>query len=285
MGAVAGTGSGASSPQGQTPSAETTEWQQERARLQAELNGRDQQIRALSTKNQAWERNVGKELEGHLEFDTFGNPVRVRVDDYGNQRTQTVIAGQHPLTGLVENTEAFDQYLGNRFGQQFATPQQLQQLVNQAKLEAYNAARGDFMTLRSVDKTISDKRYSELSNFESPLSKKTQDVLQRNGWGQPSQAGVSSWDAYRYSDPNALSIAAQIAKSELFESQQQSQESQSQAQAAAGAAGISGTGSAASATATTRSPEEMAKLFSENPTEYDRILKESFDRSVGGSGR
>lgn len=285
MAGEAQTVSGNSSAQGQGQTGAQTDWQQEKARLEAELAGRDQQIRALATKNQAWERNVGKELEGHLEFDAFGNPARVRVDDYGNAGATRAYAGVHPLTGLVENPEAVDQYYAARFGQQYATPQQLQQMVNQAKFEAYNAARGDFLTLRSVDQTVSDPRYRDLSSFESPLSRKTQEVLQRNGWGAPAYQGAKSWDAFQYSKPTDLSVAVQIAKSELFEAGQASQQSQAQATASQAAAGISGTGSAAGAAATARTPEEMAKMFSENPAEYDRISKENFERAVQGVGR
>ena len=277
MAVIDGTASGASSTPGQGQSGEETAWRQEKQRLESELASRDQQIRATTQKLQAWEQNVGKELEGHLEFDNYGRPVRVRVDDQG---VTPVFQGTHPLTGLVENPEVVDQYYGNRF----STPQQLQQMVTQAKQEAYFAARGDFLTLRAVDKTVSDPRYKELSSFESPLSKRTAEVLQRNGWGQPSDPSSKSWDSFRYADPTALPLAVQIAKAELFEQSQGSQEAQTQAQQSQAAAGIAGTGSAAGAATTTRTPEDMAKLFSENPTEYNRIMKENFDRAVAGSG-
>ena len=279
---AAGTASADSSPASQRPTGASTDWEAEKARLQAEVSSRDNQIRALSQIKQAWEKNVGKELEGAIEYDTNGFPVGVA------KAPARSFNGMHPLaaSGVVDANTAqqYDDYLRQQLGSQFVTPQQLQAQVNAARSEAYNAAKGDFITLRNVDRTVADPKFKGLDDLTSPLAKKTEEVLTRNGWGKRLDPASQSWDQFQYAAPNALSIAAQIAKSELFDISQSSSQSTADAQTTQAAASIA-SGGGASTVAPAPSTEEMVRLFRDDPQKAEAIAKQQFDQSVGLGGR
>lgn len=274
-----GTASAASSPANQGPAGGTTDWHAESARLQAELNSRDNQIRALSQIKQSWERNVGKELEGVIEYDQNGLPMRV---NYGDQGGRPAYTGANPLVaGGVDAATAqqHDEYLRGQFGQSFVTPAQLQAQVNAAADRVYLAATTRFETVRNVERTLADPLFKSLGDFTSPLAKKTEEVLARNGWGtRPPTA--RSWEDGQFAAPTAFSIAAQIANAELFAGSQQAQTSEAAAQAAQAAASIAA-GGGGSAAPGAPSTDEMVRMFRDDPVKAEALAKQQFQQAVG----
>ena len=280
---AAGTASVASSTSAQNGTGvSNAEWESERARLQGELASRDSQIRALSQIKGAWERNVGKELGDVIEYDANGFPVKV---NYG-EPARPAYTGMNPLaaSGVVDaqTAQAYDAYVQQQMSGQYVTPAQLQAQVNAAQTQSYLAATTRFETLRNVDRTVSDQRYKDLSNLDSPLAKKTEEVLTRNGWGQKSNPMLKSWDSYQFAAPNAFELAAQIAKSELFETNQAHQQSQTTAQAAQAAAGIVSPGGGA-AIAPALSTDEMVKLYSQDPAKAESMARQQFEQRTGAT--
>ena len=262
----------------QNPTGTPTEWQAEKARLEASLQAVANERNAYRQKAQAWENNVGKELGDVVELDGNGLPLRV---NYGEPRP--AYTGTHPLVAAGIDpavAQQYDAYMMQQVSSQFVTPQQLQAQVNAARQEAFLASTSRFETLRNVDHTVTDARYKELGDMSSPLSKKTEEVLNRNGWGAKSNPTGKSWEDFQYAAPNALSIAAQIAKAELFESTQSQAGANAQAQAAQAAAGIvsSGGGSAGSPAPSTA---EMTKMFSTDPLKAEEIARQQFELKTG----
>lgn len=237
--------------------AETVE--EKAARLERELAERDRQLSGLSAerntfrqKAEAWERNVGAKLGDMVRLDANGLPAGV---DAGEER-QPVATGAHPLAGLSsyagdgwtpQSVDAYYQDLMRRQG--YVTTEQAQQLQQEAVTRAYAMARGDLMVLREIDRATGT--YKDLGDFASPMSKKTLDVLQKEGYGalRRDAAGASvtpqSWEDLTYSDVRALSRAARIAQAELTLESQQSAGAEAAARAAAGAAGMASGGGVA----------------------------------------
>lgn len=255
----------------------STDWQAEKAQLQASLNAVANERNAYRQKAQAWER-VGGELGDAVEYDGNGLPSRV---NYGQPKP--AYSGVHPLANSGIDPQAaqqYDAYLQNQMAGQFVTPQQLQAQVNEARQSAYLAATTRFETLRNVDKTVSDSRFKELATLDSPLSKKTEEVLARNGWGSKQNINAKSWEEYAFAAPNALPIAAQIAKAELFESTQQQANANAQAQQVQAAAGIVSSGGGMSGSPAP-SNDEMVKLYSSDPGKAEQLAREQFEQKTG----
>ena len=270
-------------PQSQNGQAgvQNTDWQAEKARLESQLSGLANERNAYRQKAQAWE-GVGRELGDAVEYDANGLPKSVNYA----QPKQTY-NGVHPLANAGIDPQAaqqYDAYLQNQMSGQFVTPQQLQAQVNEARQSAYLAATTRFETLRNVDKTVTDSRFKDLATLDSPLSKKTEEVLARNGWGSKQNINAKSWEEYAFAAPNALPIAAQIAKAELFESTQQQANANAQAQQAQAAAGIvsSGGGMAGSPAP---SSDEMVRLYASDPGKAEQIAREQFEQKTGATVR
>ena len=119
--------------------------------------------------------------------------------------------------------------------------------------------------------------------MDSPLSKKTEEVLARNQWGARATPSAKTWDEFAYAAPNALTIAAQIANAELFQAGQQSQQSNADAQAAQAAAGIA-SGGGGIATTPAPSTDEMVRLFRDDPVKAEALARQQFEQKTGSGG-
>lgn len=234
-----GTGSGASSSQGQGQTAGSTDWTREKARLEAELSSRDNQIRALSQVKQAWERNVGKELEGVVDYDSNGMPIGVTYDRQGQSAPQPTFDGNNPFSGLVDNPQNVDQYVQSLVARQgFITQEQANRLAQQAAAQGYQAARGDFMVLRNVDRLMGRDTYKDLSDYSSDMSKRTARIMSERQLGKPLD-GAKGWDQWQYQTVDSLQLAADLARVEAFEESQRQQQATGEAQSNQGAAALS----------------------------------------------
>lgn len=153
---------------------------------------------------------------------------------YAPSQTDHVLAR---TLGMEGDFSQVDQY--------YVTRDQHQRDLQEAVNRGYMMARGDMTVLRSIDRATGS--YKELNDFESPLAKKTYEILVKEGYAAPMR-GVTqptSWEQFTYNDANALSKAARVAQAELILEQKQNQEADQAAHQAASAAGISSGGAPA----------------------------------------
>lgn len=182
------------------------------------------------------------------------------------------------VLGVDADYSAVDQYYVTR--QQYA--KDLQAAVNQA----YTLARGDVMVLREIDRAST--AYPDLSKWDSPLSKKTLDILQKEGYGAPRRdpatgavMAPSSWEDLVYENVKALPRAARMAQAELVLAQQQAATDAAQQQQAQGAAGMASGGAPASV-GQTISDEAWMKVADAGDTAAMRELLKAHATAVTG---
>lgn len=128
--------------------------------------------------------------------------------------------------------------------------QDMQRFQQEAVNRAYAMARGDLDVMFAI--RDAQGQYKDLGNFESPLAKKTMELLQKDGYAQPRMVnGVpkqpSSWTDFVYERPDALSRVARVAQAELMLAEKETAAANATAQQAGTAAGIASGGAPASA--------------------------------------
>lgn len=212
-------------------------WEAEKAKYEEQLRALSAERNSYRQTAEAW-RKVGSELGDSVKYDSVtGMPIGV---DYGNnQQTPPVYNGAHPFSGVVDNPQAVDQYYQSLVNQQlqqagYVTPQQAQQLMNQA----YQAATGAFMVARNYDKLTANEKYAPLSDYSSDMSKRTARILEERNLGKPLE-GAKGFDQWNYSGIEALQFGADMARLEMIEESQKSADSQNQAQDNQQRAGLS----------------------------------------------
>lgn len=134
----------------------------------------------------------------------------------------------------------------------YVTRQHHEQTLQQAVDRAYAMSRGDMMVMRDIDRATSANK--ELGDFGSALSKKTLDILQKEGLaiqrrdGYGNAVNPQSWEDLAYNDARGLSKAVRMAQAELvLESQQAAAANQAVVEKGQ-AAGIASGGAPAGAT-------------------------------------
>lgn len=255
-----------------------TGWEAEKARLETQLKEAQQQLSGLSAernqyrqKADAWEKQVGGALGEMVKLDpTTGLPIGV---DAGSSAPA---ATGHPLTGVIDNPQAVDQYYTQLMNQQgFLTQAQTQQYWQQREHALRTEFLGNLQLFRTLDKTLARKEYADLNEYkDGAWSKKTAEVLQEKGWGKPLD-GAQSWDQWQYATPDAFVTAADIAQARLFKEQQGQQASQQQAQANQASVGLS-VGSPGATPSPPRGDE--VPLTKDGGVDFDRLRADTQQR-------
>ena len=128
---------------------------------------------------------------------------------------------------------------------------------------AYGLARGDMLVLRAIDKAI--VTYGDLAKFDSPLSKKTLEILQKEGYATFRKDGYGqfvaprSWEDLVYEDVKAFPRSARMASTELLIEQQAAEKAATEAKSAEGAAGMASGGAPAGGSGTAPSEEAFVR--------------------------
>ena len=157
--------------------------------------------------------------------------------------------------GVEGDFSAVDQYYVPR--SQYT--KDLQTAVN----HAYTLARGDMLVLRAIDKAAT--QYTGLGVFDSPISKKTLEILRKEGYatvrkdGYGQDVAPQSWEDLVYEDVKGLPRAARMAETELFRETQAAEKAAAEAAATQGASGMASGGAPAGGTGTTPSEEAFVK--------------------------
>lgn len=273
------TGSAGSSPQGQPSQPAAPTWEQEKARLEAELKNRDNQIRALSQVKGAWEK-LGREAGDVIQYDANGLPVAFNVEGSTEPGTPTPAwSGASPFAALSDygiNPKSVDAYVQAQARalldqQGYITAQQAQQLMAQA----YQAARGDAMVWRAYDRLTAQEPYRDLAKPDSKLSQYTASILKERKLGEPLSEGAG-FDQWRYASLEALQLGADLARLKLHEEAQAASAQAQQAGAEQAAAGLS----VGQPGAGTPPPSSQAwqETLEKSPTEFDQMLREDVKR-------
>ena len=225
-----------------------TNWEAEKARLEDQLAQKERQLSGLSNERnsyrqraEAWEKRVGAKLGNMVRFDANGMPID--VEEWQEPVRQAVPQGAHPLTGVMDNPAALDTYYTQLLQSQgFLTAQQAQAYAQQsaaaAGQQAYQAARGDMLVMRTYDRLTAQEPYKDLSKMDSKLSQRTAQILQERGMGQAME-GAKGFDEWRYRDLYALQNAADSAQLQLDREVAAAEQSAAGAQANQQAAGLS----------------------------------------------
>ena len=264
-----------SQPPAGNQSPASTGWEAEKARLESELKSRDDQIRGLSRYRSAMDQVV-RESDGVVVFDPTSGQVKWNVAQ--QQPATPINSGANPWTGLVEDPAQVDGWLNSRLNQAgYLTRSQADELAKQYATQAYQAARGDYIVLRSVDKTVSDPKYKELGGYgQSDLAKRTERILTEKGWGRPIE-GAKSWESWQYQSADSLQQAADLARLEAYEASQASQAASQQGQQNQAALGLS-VGQPGGGTPPGPQSYEDLKAKGQAPTWDD--LKDQFKRNT-----
>jgi hypothetical protein len=205
--------------------------------LQAELSKRDEQIRGLSTKLQAHEKVV-KEFGDAVERDSYGNPVRVVTHDRAPARVPNIghPFAQHFGEADYSNVDAYYQGLIEKQG--YLTTAQVEARETAIRQELRGEMMGNIHLFRSLDKTLANKGYADLTDYASARAQRTARILQQNGWGKPLE-GADSWDRWQYANADAFRIAADMAEAQLYKEGQAATTSTARATQAAAATELS----------------------------------------------
>lgn len=159
---------------------------------------------------------------------------------------------------------------------------QLQEAVSQA----YQMARGDMFVLREIDRATA--AYPELRTWDSPLSKKTFEILSKERYAAPRRDPASnlpvnpaSWEDLVYESVNALPRAARMAKAELVLAEQAAAAASSAAAEAQGAAGMASGGAPAQAGATIQDEAWMKAAEAGDTAAMREMLKQHASAVTG----
>lgn len=214
--------------------------QQQLSQLQTQVTEAHNQIKVLSKYRSGMDQ-ILRDAPDAVEFDPATGQVRWKESAPSRPSAPAGAPGPHPFADLIEDPTQVNTWLNgevNRLlaSQGYVTAQQAQQLANQA----YQSARGDFLVLRTIDRLLGNEKYKDLSLYDSPLSKKTMEILQGKG-ARPVQGEgvvVDGWDKWQYPAVGSLQEAADLARVALWEEQQAGQSAVAAAQANQGAAGL-----------------------------------------------
>jgi len=218
------------------PSGGTTDWEAEAKKLQDQVKGLSTERNQYRQKLQAWER-IKEKAPDVFKFDNYGNPVDFSVEEPTPAPAGT---GVNPFADLEVDAEQVQRYLESVISQKgFLTKAEADQLADAKAVQAYQAAVGHFSTMRSVDKLLSDKTYSDLSNYESDWSKRTADIIRRENAGQPANEASRSWDEWQFTGPRVLQQAADVAYAQMVREREASAASAEQANKAQQTASLS----------------------------------------------
>lgn len=213
--------------------------------LQAELGKRDEQIRGMSTKLRAHEKVV-KDLGDAVQYDQWGNPMGVRTEPEPAARPTMTASNGHPLSGFSQLMEGWDPKSVDAYYQQlfqsqgYITAEQFQQYQTAIDQRMTDSIRGNMHLFENIRETLSHKDYADLANWDSPLSKRTLEVMGKLNYGKPLE-GAKNWRQLNYTDPEALAKSARVARAELFMEQQANQASVDAAKTAQSASNLSAT--------------------------------------------
>jgi len=238
---VDGSVSAGSTPQGAGAAAATTDWEKKAKEMEQQLRGVSAERSKFKAEADAWKR-IAPEMGDVVQYDpATGLPVSLKLDDGAPAGQADQVSYPFADLGVPESQMAgYVSGLISKGG--YITQTQAQQLSAQAAQAAYQAAQKRFSIMRSVDKVLSSKDYSDLKNPDSEWSKRTAQLLVQQKVGQPSYEGAKSWDEWEFADPNTLPMAADIAYAQMVRAGQIDATSQDQAIQNQLAAGISTAG-------------------------------------------
>jgi hypothetical protein len=215
----------------------------------------EQEIAAL----QAERDQLRSSIQGlSAERDQYRQQLRDAQGQGANASPQAA-AGRfntHPLAqfvGVEADYSPIDQYYDGRY----VNPTQLQQWAKAVHQQALDDARANFFLFRNIDRTVTSKEYADeqapwgpLGKYDSPLAKKTQEILQKQYNAKPLD-GADSWEKWQYGDINDFSTAARVARAEMILEQQQQAAAAAASQGKQDAAAVvSGAGVASGGTST-----------------------------------
>lgn len=258
----------------QGQSGATTDWQKKAEDLEKQLRGLSAERDQFRQKSQAWEK-LGQEAGDVIAYDPqTGLPVGFNVGETNPNATISTpqnATGKHPLSGFLGEADysPVDGYYDTRY----VPRQQYLKDLQDTAARAYQAARGDLMVFRQLDKTLSQKDYADLSKYDSDWSKRTADILKQNGWGR-SLDGADSWEKWQYASPEALRVAADIAMAQMHREQQaQSASNQQAVEAQKAASLVAGTvGAGGGTTPSTDKWKEM--LDKQDDVAFNQMVKD-----------
>ena len=265
--------------------------------LQAEVSKRDEQIRGMGTRLRAFEK-VTKELGDAVEYDPYGNPMSIRTEQEPPPRSTPNNSSEKPYghaLGFLQQyapdgwtpQHADEHVMGIIQKQGFLTKAQWEQYRQQQQEEMWQIAEAaswqNTRLSRTLDRTFSAKdkegklKYPDLDKWDSPLTKRTLELLQKNKWGDPLK-DAKSWEDVRYREIDGLSNAAELARFQLAEEQAAQQASTQAAtqtgQAAQAAAGMAA-GPATTSAASTGGRPDLTTMSTED-------VWNTVDRSTAG---
>lgn len=235
----------ADAPTTQVSTGTQTGWEEEKKRMEAELNSLRGSVQGLSKFKQraeAWDKMAG-EAGDAIKYGPDGMPIGWNVDNAPAQPAYAPVV--NPLgdlgvdsgvlnTWLQQNVQSIIQQQG------YITQAQADTLATQKAQMAYQAAQGEYSTRRAVDRLLSQPQYKELSDPKSEWTKRTAEILIREGGGRPASDAWASWDEWQFGGPKVLPLAAEIAYAQMVREKATADASQQQAIQNQGAAGISG---------------------------------------------
>ena len=212
--------------------------EQELAQLRAQLDKAQKDNATLGYRVRNAEK-VFKDLGQAVEYDAQGNPVRVVMPEatpnYGG-------------TGgsWMDDPDGWFTQKANSMG--FLTQKQFQDGVSAATQQAIQAANANTHLFLGMRDLLAQEDYKSLSDYASPLSKRTAEILQERRIGAPLE-GAKHWRQWNYADLDSLQFAADRAMIDLAKQAKATEASTAAAQSAQQAAGLSaGTGGAAEGT-------------------------------------
>lgn len=195
-----------------------------------------EQMRAQMAQLQQQLRGLAQERD---QYRQQLNAAQQQTQSYAGQQA----AAGHPLASLSSyvdgwNPQQVDAYYSDLMRKQgFLTNEQMEQMLANRDAMMQNYTLANIHLFRNVDRVLSQKEYADLQKFDSPLAKKTIEVMQAQGWGKPLE-GANSWEKVQYSDPEGFSKAARMARAELMMEQQSQQVQTQEAQQAQQAASL-----------------------------------------------
>lgn len=234
-----------------------------------------QELDAAMAKNQ--------ELTGQVrglasERDVYKAQAQGGGNGSGNGGSSSHVLGK--LLGVEADYSDVDAYYVPRS----VHTQELQKAVN----DAYSLARGDMMVMREIDRAVST--YKDLGTWDSPLSKKTLDILQKERLGGPRRDPTTGanmpyqgWEDLIYTEVRSLPKAARMAQAELV-LEQQAAAAQAGANASAqGAASMASGGAPVVAAQGAISEEEFMKRAESGDTAGMKELLKQHAAAVTGA--
>ena len=167
----------------------------------------------------------------------------------GNRPAGAAVGG-HPFAPFADlvtgwDPQQVDAYFQGLLGKQgYLTPAQMQEYMGQREQALRQEFMGNIHLFRTVDRTLASPGYKDLATYDSPLAKRTAEILQAKRevdgrpWGTPIE-GAKGWDQWQYAGVDVLQTAADIAQAQLFKEGQAAQAATASGQANQAAAALS----------------------------------------------